>query len=160
MAGMRYLIDGYNVTMTDPATAGLPAAEQRAGLVRRLSARGAELLGGGTITVVFDGRPDGTTVARGQVGVRFSADDEADDVIAGLATGPDVTVVTSDSALTRRVTAEGARVLPSATVFEAARPARRRTKGRYPAASAGLPRGANRITEELKSIWLTGEDEE
>ena len=156
---MRYLIDGYNVTMTDPATKGLPAEEQRAALVRRLAARGAGLLGSGTITVVFDGRPDGTTVATGAVGVRFSADDSADDVIAGLATGRDVTVVTSDGALVGRVKAEGAQVLPSAAVFDGAQPPKRRTRGRYPAASAGIPRGANRITEELKSIWLTDDEE-
>lgn len=156
---MRYLIDGYNVTMTDPATKSLPAEEQRAALVRRLAARGSGLLGGGTITVVFDGRPDGTTVATGAVGVRFSADDSADDVIAGLATGRDVTVVTSDGALAGRVQAEGAQVLASAAVFEGAQAPKRRTRGRYPAASAGLPKGANRITEELKSIWLTDDEE-
>lgn len=157
---MRYLIDGYNVTMTDPATARLSAENQRAALVRRLAARGAGLLGGGTITVVFDGRPDGTTVAAGTIGVRFSAGDSADDVIAGLATDSSVTVVTSDSALARRVKAEGAQVLPSSSVFEAAQAPRRRTRGRYRAASAGLPKGANSITEELKGIWLTNDDEE
>lgn len=157
---MRYLIDGYNVAMTDPATKGLPAEQQRAALVRRLAARGAGLLGSGTITIVFDGRPDGTTVATGTIGVRFSADDSADDVIAGLTAGAGVTVVTSDAALARRVKAEGAQVLPSSSVFDGAHAPRRRTRGRYPAASAGLPKGANRITEELKNIWLANEDEE
>ncbi len=60
----------------------------------------------------------------------------------------------------QRPTPEGAQVLPSSSVFDGAHAPRRRTRGRYPAASAGLPKGANRITEELKNIWLANEDEE
>ncbi|MEN6430180.1 MAG: NYN domain-containing protein [Coriobacteriales bacterium] len=156
---MRYLIDGYNVTMSDPATAHLDVGEQRAALVRRIAVRGSALLGSGTITVVFDGYTDGAAEQVGLVGVRFSAQESADDVIARLGMGPDVTVVTSDSELAARVRLSGAHVHPSSRVFEQAAP-RRKPHGRYPAASAGLPKGANRISEELKRIWLPDDKEE
>ncbi|MCX8007001.1 MAG: NYN domain-containing protein [Coriobacteriia bacterium] len=155
---MRFVVDGYNVAMSDPATAGLSAEDQRAALLRRLAARGAGLLGAGPVTVVFDGRSDGRDVVPGGVQVRFSGDRAADDVVHELA-GPTVTVVTSDRELAARCEARGARVLPASALFEAVR-ARRSSKGRYPASAAGLPKGANRITEELKRVWLADEEGE
>jgi len=155
---VRYLIDGHNVTMRDPATRGLSTEEQRDALVRRLAARGAQLLGAGRITVIFDGRTDATPPTSGALDVRFSAEEIADDVIVRLATGVDgVTVVTDDRGLAARVRAanERARVLGCEALFEAARPKRRGV--RYPASTEGLPKGANKITEELKRLWLDGE---
>jgi predicted RNA-binding protein with PIN domain len=157
---MRFFVDGYNVTRRDPATARLEPAAQREALVSRLAARGADLLGRGTIEVVFDGiSGGGAGERRGPVEVRFSRDEAADDLIvrrvAGLGGG--ATVVTSDAGLAARVTASGTRVAAAETCFEASRPARK-ARGRYPAASAGLPPGANRVTEELKKIWLTDEE--
>ncbi len=153
---MRYLIDGYNVTMSDPATRALSAEEQREALIGRLAVRGAAMLGAGTVTVIFDGRAADIATVRGSVEVRFSGDESADDVIVRRATleRGDVTVVTADRELSERVRAAGrARVLGCETLFDAVRPARH-ARGRYPAASAGLPKGANTITEELKKLWL------
>ena len=73
-----------------------------------------------------------------------------------------VTVVTSDRELRRRI--EAAAEVPvtckgCSSLFESKRSAKRRSRrGRYPASTAGLPKGANRITQEMKGIWL--EDEE
>lgn len=155
---MRFIVDGYNVAMADPVTAGLPAEEQRAALVRRLAARGQTLLGPGAILVVFDGVSDGCDAAVGAVQVRFSGGVAADEVIAGLA-GPGATVVTSDRGLQARAEAKGARVLPASAVFEAAQGKKARPQ-RYPASTIGLPRGANLITEEMKRIWLADEEGE
>ncbi len=152
---MRFIIDGHNVTMRDPATRSRSPEAQRAALVRRLAVRGRQLLGAGAITVIFDGRTADAPHTSGALQVRFSAEESADDVIVRLAaTGDDVTVVTDDRGLATRVATanEHARVLGCETLFEEARPKRR--GARYPAATAGLPKGANRITEELKKLWL------
>jgi len=154
---MQFIVDGHNVTMRDPATRSLGTEEQRDALVRRLAVRGQALLGVGAITVVFDGRTDAAPPAAGALTVRFSAGESADDVIVRLAAagGDGVTVVTDDRELADRVTGanERARVLGCESLFGGVRPTRRRG-GRYPAASAGLPKGANLITEELKKLWL------
>jgi len=49
---MRFLVDGYNVTLSDPATKDLTLEEQREALVARLAARRRDLLGDGEVTVV------------------------------------------------------------------------------------------------------------
>lgn len=155
---MRFLVDGYNVTKCDPATSGLALAEQRDALVARLAVRGADLLGRGETTVVFDGRSGGGSDSRrGPVDVRYARDESADDVIARLsdASRGDVTVVTSDAGLASRVRGPGVKVLAAEVCFEAR--TTRRTGGRYPASSVGLPPGANKVTEELKKLWLDEE---
>ncbi|MCL4078391.1 NYN domain-containing protein [Coriobacteriia bacterium Es71-Z0120] len=141
---------------SDPATKPLADEEQRAALVRRLAVRGEALLGTSTIVVVFDGCPDGMAESVGSVEVRFSRDRIADDLVAALA-GPDAVVVTSDHELADRCRAAGARVQPASTVFESARPARRRKSARYPASTVGIPKGGNLITEELKRMLLDEE---
>lgn len=160
---MRYLIDGYNVTMADDATRRLPRGEQRLALVRRLALRGTEMLGRGRITVVWDGGDDGGDERAHGVDVVFARAESADDVLVRLArsAGEPMTLVSSDRELQARmqaaavhpVTARGA-----STLFAEApsRRKRRHTGG----STAGLPRGANRITEELKKMWLTDENEE
>jgi predicted RNA-binding protein with PIN domain len=152
---MRFLVDGYNVTRSDPATKDLALEEQREALVARLAARRRDLLGDGEVTVVFDGvAGGGAATGRGGVKVRYARSPEsADDLIARLAANGDVTVVTSDGGLARRVESTGAAVVPSARCFEGVR-GRRRRGGRYPASTAGLPAGANEITRELKDLWL------
>ncbi len=154
---MQFIVDGHNVTMRDPATRSLGTEEQRDALVRRLAVRGRTLLGAGAITVVFDGRTDAAPPTAGALTVRFSAGESADDIIVRLvaAGGDGVTVVTDDRELATRVAGanERVRVLGCEALFEGARPKQRRG-GRYPAASAGLPKGANLITEELKKLWL------
>jgi predicted RNA-binding protein with PIN domain len=156
---MRYLVDGYNVTKRDPATAGLDLAAQREALVSRLAVRGADLLGRGEIVVVFDGRSGvGADERRGPVVVRYARDESADDLIARLAGGSrgGVTVVTSDSGLSSRVSGRGVTVLGAEACYEERRT--RRRGGRYPAATVGLPPGANKVTEELKTLWLDDEE--
>lgn len=153
---MRFIVDGYNVAMADPATAGLPAEEQRTALVRRLAARGEALLGSGGILVVFDGVSDGRDAPIGRVEVRFSGGASADDVVAGLA-APGVTVVTSDRGLQARAQEKCARVLPASTVFEAAQGKKARPR-RSRASADGQPKGASWITEEMKRIWLADEE--
>lgn len=155
---MRVIIDGYNVIRSDPATRALPHEEQRAALVRRLAASGRSFFGVGGIIVVFDGCNDGAVESIGGVDVRFSRDRTADDVVAELA-GPGVLVVTSDRELADRCRAAGARVQPADAAFEGARPTVRRKHVRYPAATVGIPKGGNLITEELKRVWLDGEDD-
>lgn len=152
---MRFLIDGYNVTHADPATRELVLDEQRDALVRRLAGRGADLLGRGTITVVFDGVAGGACeTGQGQVSVRYARSPEsADDLIVRLVTAGDCTVVTDDRGLSGRARARGAVVLSSSACFE--RTSTRKVTGRrYRAASAGLPPGAHEITRELKDLWL------
>jgi len=152
---MRSFIDGYNVTMCDPATRDLAAGEQRAALVRRLGARGLELLGAGAITIVWDGRSDGHGGTSGPVTERYSGDATADELIVALVSAGDV-VVTSDREVAQRAAARGAQVRAADVVFDAAtgsRPKRRRL-----AVDAGLPSGANEITRELKDLWLKGEE--
>jgi predicted RNA-binding protein with PIN domain len=151
---MRYLIDGYNVTRRDPATRDLDIAEQRDALVARLAVRGADLLGAGPLVVVFDGqRGGGADSRRGAVEVRYSRGETADDLIARLATGAGDTVVTSDTGLAERVRVRGGAVIGAEACFEGRRA--RRRGGRYPASTVGLPPGANKVTEELKRLWLT-----
>jgi len=113
---MLYLVDGYNITKGDPATRGLSLESQRDALVARLRARGRELLGSGTIAVVFDG-----DVEQGAhqsdaypVVVEFSRGQSADDAIVRVAARmprEQVSLVTSDRGLAERVQAHlGARV--------------------------------------------------
>lgn len=154
---MRYVVDGYNITKRDPATSRFSLEDQREALVARLATRGGGLLGPGPILVVFDGVAAAGvgTFRRGPVEVRFSRFETADDLIARIAEGGDVTVVTSDTGLAVRVGANGARVLSADVCFEG----RAVKRGpRYPASSAGLPPGANKVTEELKKLWLDDEE--
>ncbi|MDP2183568.1 MAG: NYN domain-containing protein [Actinomycetota bacterium] len=164
---MLFLIDGYNITKGDPATRSLSLEEQRDGLLARLAVRGADLLGQGEIVVVFDGEGGAglSSASHGTVRVRFSRDRSADDVLAQLAgeAQQPVCLVSSDRELAERVATHacpGAEVRPREALYEGARPARaRRRSARYPARAVGLPAGANRVTEELKKLWLP-EDKE
>ena len=155
---MRYIIDGYNVTKQDPATCDITLEEQREALVSRLATRGRDLLGVGPITVVFDGQWGiGPDTRRGPVEVKFSRGEKADELIARLTEGSgDVVVVTSDNALKDRVRSAGASVRGCDQCFAGRTPARK--KRRQPAGDAGLPRGANEITRELKDLWLGDEE--
>lgn len=162
---MRFLVDGYNVTMADDATRRLRPEEQRLALVRRLAARGRELLGAGRITVVFDkGHLADEPEVHG-VEVLFSRDRTADDVIADLAEAEagEVTVVTSDRELRSRVRERAGRrteVLPSSTLWESAPGARRKERPRRQLPHGGLPSGHEKITRELEQHWLKGDEED
>lgn len=165
---MLFLVDGYNVTKRDPATSGLTLEEQRDALVRRLAVRGATLLGRGRHIIVFDGRDGvaGATVSGTLPEVVFARAGSADDEIVRIAAsaGHKVVIVSDDRELLARACTHAKHPVeqrPAATVFEAAsgnRVASRRRRGSV-ARDAGLPAGANRITQELKELWLTEEDD-
>lgn len=166
---MRHIVDGYNVTMADDATRPLPREAQRGALVSRLALHWRELLGPGDVVIVFDGR-HGLAHASPVPGleVLFAKGETADDLIVRLAASSAgaLTVVTSDRELRDRVrgaapdvqvTFKGASSLFEATARREARDGRRR-RGRIGGSTAGLPKGANLITEELKGIWLQEDD--
>ena len=75
-----------------------------------------------------------------------------------------LTLISSDRELRDRVrvAAEGpVTARGCSTLFESKyRSApRRRSRRRFPASTAGMPKGANRITEELKSVWLDDDED-
>lgn len=159
---MHTLIDGYNVTKGDPATRDSSLEEQRTSLIRRLRARRDTLLGAGRVTIVFDGQPGVVAPAdAGVIAVRFSGGESADELlvrIAGKLSEP-VTLVTSDSELRQRV--RGIATVSVAfrdrsELFEgaAARRGRGQRKRKGVDRDAGLPKGASKITQELKDLWL------
>ncbi|MBI5232306.1 MAG: NYN domain-containing protein [Coriobacteriales bacterium] len=163
---MLFIIDGYNVTRGDPATRDRALEEQRDALVRRLAARSAAMLGPGRVLVVFDGERGAGESRRafGAVEVRYSREGSADDAIvqAATSTSEPIVLVSDDLELAARVRAHaaaGVHVRSRSCCFEAAGRGAAR-KGRRPSVTrdSGLPRGANRITEELKDIWLSDEE--
>jgi predicted RNA-binding protein with PIN domain len=162
---MLYLVDGYNVTHRDPATSALSLLEQREALVARLRTRGQDLLGRGRVVVVFDGQEGPGLSAGGgaPVEIVYAQGRSADDEIVRIAAKQtdSVVVVSSDRDLCDRVKAHGARVetRDSSCCFEASGETRRRSarSRRSLARDAGLPRGANEITRELKDLWLEDE---
>ncbi len=163
---MLYLIDGYNITKGDPATRDLSLEAQRDALIARVRTRGADHLGSGHVVIVFDGAGGTGTSAEagGLVEVRYARAGSADDVLASRAAHATerVCLVSSDRELASRVethASHGWNVLPRETLYEGARPRARRGGKRYPASTAGLPKGANKITEELKGLWLNNEGE-
>jgi predicted RNA-binding protein with PIN domain len=162
---MLFLVDGYNVTRRDPATAELSLERQREALVARLRVRGRDLLGNGRIVVVFDGEggPGLSTGGGVPVEVVYAHARSADDEIVRIASRSKapVVVVSSDRAVGRRARERAAievEVREASTCFEAARGrSRSRSRGSV-ARDAGLPRGANAITRELKDLWLPDDD--
>lgn len=160
---MRYVIDGYNVTKGDPATRDMRLEVQRDALVQRLAVSASSLLGSGRVVVVFDGAEGAGNVERhGAVEVRYSRAESADEAIVRIVreSSEPVTLVTSDRDLASRARTAGAvevRVEPRERLFAAAPPRRR---PRHGGSTAGLPKGANRITRELKDLWLTGEEDQ
>jgi predicted RNA-binding protein with PIN domain len=161
---MLYLVDGYNVTMRDPATSGRSKEGQREELLARLRVHAQRLAPGGRIVVVFDahsalGHSSGT---EGSVKAVFAG--VADDEIVrrcGGAIGR-VVVVTDDLRLRARISQDVGRHVEyrdGSSVFAETLAAASHASRRAPIArDTGLPQGANKITEELKDLWLT-EDE-
>jgi predicted RNA-binding protein with PIN domain len=162
MARMLFLVDGYNVTRADDATARLLPDDQRLMLMRRLAARGRGLLGAGRIVVVWDKGFNAGDESLSGVEAVFSLGETADDVIVRMAEREDgpVTLVTADRELKSRVREHKGRstvTLPTATLFEDAvqTKAKRRAPSRQ--AHGGLPQGHDRITKELEDMWLPKE---
>lgn len=163
---MLFIVDGYNVTRRDPATSELSLEDQREALAARLRVRGRDLLGNGRIVVVFDGAhgPGLSTGGDVPVEIVYAHAGSADDEIVRIAAKSKgaVVVVSSDRDLGRRTSERATanvEVREASTCFEAAR-GKPRSKSRGSVArDAGLPRGANAITRELKDLWLADEDE-
>lgn len=164
---MLFLIDGYNVTKRDPATAALSLEGQRDALVARLRTRSADLLGSGRYVIVFDASEGGIAppVSGNLPEVVFARDRSADDEIVRIATSASqkVVIVSDDRELLARVGTHAKHEVErraAATVYESARGAssKKRRRGSV-ARDSGLPAGANRITQELKDLWLSEDDE-
>ncbi|MDA3935861.1 MAG: NYN domain-containing protein [Actinomycetota bacterium] len=159
---MLFIVDGYNVTRSDPATCDLSLEAQREALVARLRARGDSMLGRGRIVVVFDGAEGaGVSHAAGiPVETRYSRDSSADDEIVRLATASvePLCLVTSDNGLIDRVRTHSAVAVETRSrdvAFEASGRGSSRKGGRgRTRRDTGIPSGANKITEELKKLWL------
>lgn len=164
---MFFLVDGYNVTRADPATRDLSLEAQRDALVARLAARGTAMLGAGRIVVVFDAR-DGDVAGGGSrngcVEVVYARTSSADDAIVSVAkrAAERVVLVSSDRELAERVgvhVRHGFEVRGREACFESTgRGGERRGPRPAPRRDVGMPKGANRITEDLKRLWLDDEE--
>lgn len=162
---MLLLVDGYNVTMRDAEMAGCSKERQREELLGRLRAHASTLAPKGEIVVVFDAHAQLGRSSEGQPPVRAVFSASADDEIvrrSAVARGQ-VTVVTDDMRLRARISQDvgrHVRFLSGESLSPGALQVTRKrsTKGRI-AREEGLPAGANKITEELKGIWLTEEEQ-
>lgn len=164
--GQMLLVDGYNITMRDAETGALSKEGQRDALVARLAAHAAALApDGDPIVVVFDahgqlGVSSGRPIGRVKAVYAASADDEIVRRCAGA--GGRVTVATDDLRLRARISQDVGRhvrfVDGAALSTEGIALRRSKAGARAVARDEGLPPGANRITEELKALWLSEED--
>jgi predicted RNA-binding protein with PIN domain len=156
---MLFLIDGYNVTMQDPATRDLSKEGQRDALAARMAARGAALLGKGRIAVVFDAHDQlgVSSESRGPVKLVYATDADTEIVRRCAAATEAVVVVTDDMRQRARISQDVARRVEyrgASACFDAAgRGADRKDRRSGVAREEGLPRGANDITNEMKRIW-------
>lgn len=123
VAGLRMLIDGYNVTRDARAVPDAGLEQQRAWLVRIVA--GAVARFDIRPTVVFDGRADvggAAPRARGVI-VRFAVDETADELLVALLDGcrtdEPVLVVTSDREIRDAATIRDANSVSSAAFLEA-----------------------------------------
>jgi predicted RNA-binding protein with PIN domain len=111
----RWLVDGMNVIGSRPTGWW----RDRPGAMRSLAEQLGELAlsSGDEVTVVFDGRPfelepaDGVTIEFARQRGRNAADDDIAELVEAHADPASLTVVTSDGALSDRVTRAGARVM-------------------------------------------------
>ena len=161
---MLLLVDGYNVTMRDPATSGRSKESQREELLARLRVHARRLASGGTIVVVFDahralGHSSGSD---GSVKVVYAS--VADDEIVRRCSGASgrVVVVTDDLRMRARISQDVGRHVEyrdGSTIYAEALTAASAASGRSRVGrDEGLPPGANKITEELKDLWLPKDD--
>ena len=160
---MLLLVDGYNVTMRDDATKALSKEQQRESLIARLAAHSRELAHGGKIVAVFDAHAQlgSSTENRGAVTVAYAADADTEIVRRAEKASGQVTVATDDLRLRARISQDvgrHVRFIDGVSLSQAGVGTTGKRKGGYVRRDAGLPAGANEITQELKELWLT-EDE-
>lgn len=162
---MLIIVDGYNVTMADPALVDRSKEVQRDALVARVRVLLTSLAGrGGSAVVVFDARGASGASTQNQGPVRVVFADSADDEIVRRceSTSGRVAVYTNDMRLRARISQDVSRRVEyrdiSALFTRAARPAAPSRRGSL-VHEDGLPAGAKAITEELGEIWLTDDEE-
>lgn len=155
---MRYYIDGYNVTKSDPATRALAIEEQRNALESRLRLSANRILGKAAYTIIWDGAGGEGLVKGVDRHVVFTRKPTADDAIvecircATEHTG----VVTSDRSLANRcreVALHGIDIVPSNRLFAQAKATPSKRKGAPLPRDIGIPANANEINRELKKLW-------
>lgn len=163
---MLFLIDGYNVTMADPATSQLDKEAQRDALVRRLAVRSRTLLGAGQVVVVFDARQQlgCTSDTVGVIQVVFASDADTEIVRRCAAARDQVTVVSNDRRLAARISQDVGRTVvyrESSAIFEQAQgTVGRKARSAKRASDDDRPREADSITRDLEAIWLQDETNE
>ena len=161
---MLLLVDGYNVTMRDPATSGRSKESQREALLARLRVHARDIAPGGTIAAVFDAHRALGHTSEGAGPVKSVYADVADDEIVRRCSGAigRVVVVTDDLRLRARISQDVGRHIEyrdGSSVFAETIAGTPSSPRNAPLArEAGLPPGANKITEELKDLWLTEDD--
>jgi len=161
---MLLLVDGYNVTMRDSETSQLSKEAQRESLLARLRVHATTLAPRGSVVVVFDAREElGYVSAQsGSVKEVFARDADDEIVRRCAAAKGEVSVATDDMRLRARISQDVGRHIkfrPASELFDVALRARSKgTTGPSIARETGLPKGANKITEELKKLWLSEEE--
>jgi len=162
---MLLLVDGYNVTMRDPQSSALSKEGQREALLARLRVHAPSLAPKGDVVVVFDAREElGLASEPAQAGVRvvYAPDADTEIVRRCAAASGQVVVATDDMRLRARISQDVGRHVrfkAASELFDAAVKERSRSQcDDRIARDAGLPKGANEITAELKKLWLS-EDE-
>lgn len=164
---MRVLVDGYNVTMRDPALVGRSKEIQRDALIEHLRRAATSIAGrGGRVVVVFDAHAalGSSAESSGPLTVVYAA--SADDEIVRRCerAGQAVAVYTDDLRLRMRISQDVGRHVEYRDVASlmtrtAAGPSGRDERSRGPAADKGLPRSAREdITAELEGLWLDDEE--
>lgn len=156
---MLILVDGYNVTMKDPATRDRDKEAQRDALVHRLATRGSALLGKGSIVVVFDSRDRFglSSETCGTVKVVYATDADSEIVRRCDAAGEHVVVVTDDMRQRARISQDVSRRVEyrgASTCFDAAgRGPQRKDRRPRITRETGLPADADEITKDLMDTW-------
>jgi len=159
---MLVLVDGYNVTMRDPALAGRSKQGQRDALTERLRALSGRLARRGRVVVVFDARESlgASAESHGSVRVVYATDADSEIVRRAAAATGQVVVYTDDLRLRARLSQDVGRHLEYRDVSALFTGAGRGAADRLPhAGEERLPKGAKDITAELEELWLDGEKE-
>lgn len=161
---MLLLVDGYNVTMGDPALSELSKEGQRQALVASLKAAAPSLAPRGTVVVVFDARSELGVSGEDFGGVRavYAPDADTEIVRRCERANEAVVVVTDDMRLRARIAQDVSRRVEfkaTAELFSAAARKGGKRRGSQVAREEGLPPGAKDITAELEKLWVDdGED--
>jgi len=163
---MLLLVDGYNITMRDDSSSGLSKEDQREDLLGRLRVHAQQLAPKGSIVVVFDAKAQlgRSSEGEGKGSIRAVYAASADDEIVrrcAKASGQ-VVVATDDLRLRARISQDVGRhvrfVDGSSLSAQGLGATRKKASTGRVARDEGLPSGANKITEELKGLWLSEED--